>query len=139
MNIRRIDHYLLPPTTGMVRVFIADDSLIVCARLIAILKDMDGIAIVGQAQNANDAVQMVMAVRPDVAIVDIQMPGGGGFHVLRQIKATMPSTIVIMVTNHMFPQYRQQSVNDGAEYFFDKATEIDQVVEVLSLITQRVS
>jgi len=123
----------------MIRIFIADDSLIVCARMISMLKDIDGVAIVGQAQNAIDAEQLIATLLPDVVILDIQMPGGGGFHVLRKVKATLPSTIVVMVTNHMFPQYRQQSATDGADYFFDKATEIDQVVDVLSLLAQRVA
>lgn len=121
----------------MIKVFIADDSLIVCARLIAILKDIEGLHIVGQAQNAVDAERLIKTMQPDVVILDVQMPGGGGLQVLRSVKTWSPAPIVIMVTNHTFNQYREQSVSGGAEYFFDKATEIDQMVDVLSSLTQQ--
>lgn len=123
----------------MLKVFIADDSLIVCARLISTLNEIEGLLIVGQAQNALDAVSLIKDLQPDVVILDVQMPGGGGFHILRNVKSSSPSPVAIIITNHPFLHYRQQSIIEGAEYFFDKTAEIDQLVDTLSSLSRRVA
>lgn len=110
------------------RVFIADDSAMVCERLKNLLAPIEGITIAGQAHNVPEAIDSIRRVKPDAVILDIQMPGGSGFEVLQQVKRDEPAPIVVMMTNYPYPQYRKKYMEAGADYFFDKSTEFNKVV-----------
>ena len=114
------------------RILIADDSAIVRARLISLLTDLRGIEVVGQAEDAMEARILAEKLRPDVAILDLRMPLGSGADVLIDIKKLNPTPKVIMLTNYSHPENRKKCVNGGADYFFDKSTEFQRVVTVLS-------
>jgi DNA-binding NarL/FixJ family response regulator len=66
-----------------------------------------------------------------VVILDIQMPDASGIAVLAHIKKESPRTIVIMLTNFPLPPFRKCCPKAGADYFFDKSTEFEKVIEVL--------
>src|SRR5713101_9267673 len=98
------------------KVFIADDSLLVCARLISMLTEFNKIEIVGHAQDAQDAIVMIGELKPDVAILDIQLKQGSGIDVLRQGKNQRPSMIAIMLSNHSTAYYRTKCLDAGANF-----------------------
>jgi len=64
--------------------------------------------------------------------LDLQMPGGRGMDVLKTIKREQPSSTVIVLTNHGYPQYSKKCLQNGARFFFDKSTEFQKVAVVLS-------
>jgi DNA-binding response OmpR family regulator len=64
-------------------------------------------------------------------ILDIRMPGGNGIQVLEAIKTSTAAPVVIMLTAFPYPQYRKKCLEVGADYFLDKTTEFERVVEVL--------
>jgi DNA-binding NarL/FixJ family response regulator len=116
----------------MLKLFIADDSEAILESLSDLLGDIRGIEIVGHAHNANEAIELIKKSKPDVAILDIRMPGGSGIHVLEIIKLFNKNILIIMLTAYPFPQYRQICEEMGAEYFFNKSTEFHRVQEVLT-------
>ena len=59
------------------------------------------------------------------------MPGINGIDVLKSIKKTDPETIILILTNFPYPQYRDTCMKAGADYFFDKSNEFEKVVDVL--------
>ena len=113
------------------KVLIADDSGIVRERLAYLLGDVEGLEIVGQAEDAVEAEDLAGELRPDVAILDVRMPRGSGVDVLRAIKRDNPSATVIILTNFVDPEARALCLAQGADYFFDKSIELDQAVAVL--------
>ncbi len=121
----------LPRSTEKITTFIADDSLVVQERLVTMLNEVDGIRIVGQAQTVPDAISAIRELKPTVVILDIRMPGGSGIDVLRSIKQHAPATVVIVLTNYPYPAYRKQFLAAGADFFFDKSSEFDQIGQVL--------
>jgi DNA-binding NarL/FixJ family response regulator len=100
--------------------FIADDSGPVRERLIDLLSEVEGAEVIGQAANAGDAVEGVRRLKPHVLILDIQMPGGSGIDVLKEIKQESLAPVVLMLTNHASPQYRKKCLEWGADFFLDK-------------------
>ena len=68
---------------------------------------------------------------PQVTIIDIRMPGGGGLPVLQDIKARTPDRVAIILTSFPFPQYREAYLAAGADYFFDKTKDIQQMTDKL--------
>ena len=121
----------------MLKVVIADDSALVRERLAALVSDIEGVEMVGQASNASDAIDISQRLKPDVVILDIRMPGGNGIQVLEAIKASEAGPVVIMLTAFPYPQYRDKCLKAGADHFFDKATELDSVPEVLKQLQAR--
>ena len=109
------------------RVFVADDSAAVRERILALLEEIPGVEIVGHAEDALAARVLVTALRPDVVILDINMPGGSGVEVLHDIKSVSHPPRVIMLTNHSQPQYRHECLAAGAEVFLDKSTEFEKL------------
>jgi DNA-binding NarL/FixJ family response regulator len=113
-----------------IRIFIADDSLIVRERLVTMLDELAGIEIVGQAENVAEAISGIRTLQPDVVILDIRMPGGNGIDVLQTIKQDEVAPMVIILTNYPYPAYRQKCLQAGADFFLDKSTEFDQIPEL---------
>ena len=78
-----------------------------------------------------EALNAIHKYHPDAVILDIRLPGINGIELLKKIKTAQPSTIVIMLTDYPYRQYRQQSLQAGADYFFHKATEFKKVIDLL--------
>lgn len=114
------------------RIFVADDSAVVRDRLVVMLSDLPNVDVIGVADNVSKALESVRRLTPDVAIVDIRMPGGSGFDVLDDIKKRLPETVVIMLTNYANEQYRKRSMEGGADFFMDKSSEFDRIPRVLA-------
>ncbi len=100
------------------------------------LSEIAGIEIVGQAENFHEAIGLFNELKPDVAIVDIQMPGGSGIDILKHIKNDKSPTIVIILTNYPYPQFRQRCLEEKADFFFDKSIEFIKVVDVCRGLAQ---
>lgn len=119
------------------RVLIADDSIALCDRLVDMFSEIDGVEIVGLAKDVASAGAAVNELIPDVAILDIQMPGGSGLDVLKALKASRSTAIVIMLTNHPYPQYQQKCLELGADYFFSKSSDAKRLLEVIGQLANR--
>jgi two-component system response regulator DesR len=115
----------------MMRLFIADDSAVIRSCLVDLLSDIEGIDIVGQAGDWPGAAKTIQRLKPDVAILDIQMPEGNGLVALRTIKKNEYPPKVIMFTNYSYPHNRKEYIEAGADYFFDKCSEYKELEDVL--------
>lgn len=118
-----------------VSVLVVDDSTIVRQRLCALLAEDNGICVVGEAGGVEEAWSLFKQRRPDAVVLDIQLPDGSGFDVLRRIKQAMPSCQVIMLTNSCELPFRRESQRSGADHFLHKATEFEQVAVLLHRCT----
>ena len=121
----------------MLRVVIADDSDLVRDRLDLLIGDVEGIEVVGHAADAPEALEVAQRLRSDVVILDISMPGGNGIDVLKTLKESEAAPVVIMLTACPFRQYRERSLEAGADYFFDKAIDFNRIPEVLRELRAR--
>ena len=123
---------------GLMKILIADDSAILRERLASLLHDLDGIESIEQAEDTTKARELVQKMKPDVAILDVRMPKGGGIDLLHDIRRQAhPSTTIIMLTNYAFAETRDKCIGGGANYFFDKSTEFMKVVAVLREMLSR--
>lgn len=113
------------------KVLLADDSDSVRKRLSALISDIRGIELVGETDNARDTLEAIYRHEPDILVLDIQMPGGNGIQILHALEESTVKPLVIMLTAFPYPSYQQKCLDAGAKFFFDKATEFEQVVEVL--------
>jgi DNA-binding NarL/FixJ family response regulator len=112
-------------------VLIADDSQVVVERLKAMLAKLRGIELAGHAGTVPEALHAVRSLRPDVLILDLQMPGGRGMDILKTVQREQPGSAVIVLTNHSHSQYRKRCLEYGARSFLDKSAEFHNVAAVL--------
>jgi len=115
------------------KVFIVDDSWLIRRRLAALLSDVPNVEIVGDAGGAEEAMAAIRTVKPDVVTLDIRMPGGSGLDIIGPIKEALSKVVIIMLTNYPYPQYRQECLDKGADFFLDKSTEFGKIPEILEL------
>ena len=121
------------------RVLIADDSVVVRDRLVAMLSELSGVDVVGVASDTPGAIESLGRLQPDVVVVDIRMPGGSGFDVLNEVKQREPSPVVIMLTNYAYPQHRARAEEAGADFFLDKSEQFERVPELIKELGRRLN
>jgi DNA-binding NarL/FixJ family response regulator len=113
-------------------VFIVEDSESVRRRLARMLGDIEGVRVVGEAETPGEALEGILRTRPDSVLLDLHLLGGSGLEVLRRAHPQTPGTVFIVLTNHPDAQYRRACMAAGADYFFDKSSEIAKVREVIA-------
>jgi DNA-binding NarL/FixJ family response regulator len=118
----------------MLKVYVVDDSELVRERLIDMVSEIEEVEVVGETGDLREAEASIGQLRPDAVILDIRLPDGNGITLLRHMKRERPAATVIVLTNYPYPQYREECLDAGADYFLYKATEFDQVGEILSRI-----
>lgn len=105
-----------------VRVVLADDQALVRAGLLTILATDPGIDVVAAAADGNEAVQLVAAHRPDVALLDVRMPHCDGIQATRRIVAQTPATQVLVLTTFGHDEVVFEALRAGAQGFLLKDT-----------------
>ena len=96
------------------RLVIADDHELARAGLRAMLTDQRGFELVGEASNGQEALQLCRRLQPDLALIDVRMPGMDGLSTCRAIKQECPATSVILVTMYANPEYLFEALKAGA-------------------------
>jgi len=118
------------------KVFIADDSSEIRKRIIALLSDLaERIETIREAGNVQDAISSIHEFDPDVVILDIRMPGGSGIDVLKKIEKKNEGPVIIILTNYPHSQYRKKCMEAGADFFFNKSRDFEEVLKVVSRIS----
>lgn len=112
-------------------VFIVDDSPIIRERIIEKVEMIPSVSNVLEAKDYKSANLIIDKETPDIAILDIQLPDGSGIDLLVKIKQKRKETVVIMLTNYPYSIIRKRCDDLGADYFFDKSTEFEKLLEVL--------
>lgn len=113
------------------KVLIAEDSDLLRDRLKGLLKKFDSVLVVAEAENGDEALRLIRQTDPDVAILDIRMPKINGIEVLKKIRMTGSRPQIIILTNYPYKQYRDRCLAEGADYFFDKNKDIEELSELI--------
>jgi two-component system response regulator NreC len=97
-----------------IRLLLADDHAILRAGLRMLLDAQPDMVVVGEAADGEGAVQQALATRPDVAIVDLTMPGLSGVQTLQRLRRELPATRLLVLTMHDDPGYARMAFAAGA-------------------------
>ena len=121
----------------MLTVFIADDSAVLRGRLKEALEELGTIKIIGESGDAEHAITEIRRLNPQVVIIDIRMPGGGGLPVLKDIKSGKPIRTAVILTSFPYQQYREAYNEAGADFFFDKTQDIPKMLSMFTDLANR--
>ena len=119
-----------------VTVLLADDQALVRAGLRAILETADGVEVVAEAANGEEAVAAARSVRPDVALLDVQMPRLDGLDAARHILALPSPPRVIMLTTFDLDEYVFEAMRLGASGFLVKDTPREQLITAVRTVAE---
>jgi DNA-binding NarL/FixJ family response regulator len=111
------------------RLLIADDDAVVRSMLsLTLEREFD---IVGAARDSDQAIALAQAAQPDVALIDVQMPGGGGLRAIRGIAEVSPETATVVLSADEFEPLVRELIIAGAMTYVRKGIAPVQLAEVL--------
>ncbi|MEU9036862.1 response regulator transcription factor [Streptomyces sp. NPDC048352] len=116
---------------GKIRVVVVDDHTVMRAGVVALLAPEPAIDIVGEAGNGREAVELVTALAPDVALVDLRMPVLDGVAATEQIVAGPSGTRVLILTTYDTDAEIERAVEAGAVGYLLKDTTREQLVDAI--------
>ena len=114
-----------------IRVVIADDHTVVRKGIRDLLSDEDDIAVVGEARNGHEAVDLALGLQPDVVVMDIAMPEMTGVEATRQIRALAPGVRVLVLTAYADDPYIYALLDAGATGYMLKTAESRDIVRAV--------
>lgn len=118
-------------------VLVVDDSVMFRQRVICLLNDRN-LNPVLQACNYEEAVNWLLQTEVHLALLDISMPGKSGIELLKLIRSRYPGTKVWMISNHADEHYKQLCLSTGADYFFDKSLDFEEIENRTSMICHEI-
>ncbi|GHH88427.1 DNA-binding response regulator [Streptomyces sulfonofaciens] len=104
----------------MIRVLLAEDQAMLRGALATLLGLQEDIEIVGEAANGEEALAVAVKNRPDVALLDIEMPGKDGIATAAELAEVLPECRVVILTTFGRPQYLRRAMEAGASAFLVK-------------------
>lgn len=121
------------PARG-IRVFLVDDHEIVRAGVRALLEDAGRFDVVGEAATVPEGLQGIIRTAPDVAIVDVRLPGGNGIELIREVRSRNPDTRCLILTSFPDEDAFYQSVVAGAAGYVVKDVLQEELVDAVAQV-----
>ena len=118
----------------MIKVLLADDHSIVRAGLRRIVEESGDMQVIAEADDGREAIQRVKETDPDVAVIDISMPGLDGLEVISQLQTLRPELPVLVLTMHEEGQYVVRAIQAGAMGYLTKQSAPEQLVTAIRKI-----
>jgi len=118
-------------SSAPVTVFLADDSAAIRSRVAELLR-ASAMAVVGEAETPAASIDGILAARPDVVVLDVQLEGGTGLQVLQAVKRAAPGIAFVVFSNNAGPAYRKRYLGEGATEFLDKSSEFARLARAVA-------
>jgi len=109
------------------RILLADDHKLVRAGLRVLLERIADLEVVGESADGQDALRQIAELRPDVALVDVSMPGLNGIETAARVAREHPATRVLIVSMHLDEEYVHRALSAGAAGYLLKTSELQEL------------
>jgi DNA-binding NarL/FixJ family response regulator len=121
-----------------IRVLLADDQVLIRSGFAALIGSDAALEVVGEASDGAEAVRQASALRPDVVLMDIRMPGVDGLTAARQIteNAELADVRVIVLTTFEADEYVLQALRSGASGFLGKSVEPEELLDAIHVVAR---
>ena len=118
------------------RVLIADDHLLVRAGIRALIESIDGVTVVAEANDGREAVDLAATLRPDIALLDVTMPGLNGLEAATRLREASPATRIIMLSMHANEAYVRTALKAGAAGYLLKSATAAELQAALQTVAR---
>lgn len=116
---------------GKMKVLLVDDHAVLRSGLRMLINSQSDAEVVGEASDAREGLQKARELQPDIAVVDLTMPGVGGMKLIEQIRHEVPVTRVIVLTMHDDPAYVRAALAAGANAYVAKTAVDDELLSAI--------
>jgi DNA-binding NarL/FixJ family response regulator len=120
-----------PAETSRKRILLVDDHAVVRKGLAAIIAEEEGLAVCGEAETAPQALEAMRRLEPDVALLDISLPGTNGIELIKAMLAERPKLPILMLSVHDESLYALRALRAGAKGYLMKAESVSEVFVAL--------
>ncbi|MEV8565590.1 response regulator transcription factor [Streptomyces sp. NPDC051322] len=120
--------------SATIRVLLADDEHLIRGALAALLGLEDDLVVVAEAASGPEALAMARAHRPDVAVLDLQMPGADGVSVATSLRGELPDCRCMIVTGHGRPGHLKRALAAGVRGFVPKTVSARRLAEIIRTV-----
>jgi DNA-binding NarL/FixJ family response regulator len=120
----------------VIRLILADDHTLVRAGIRSLLESLDGVEVVAESGDGRDALALIAQHRPDVALLDIGMPGLSGLEVAKRVSQESPRTRIIILSMHADPTYVNQALRAGVAGYLLKGAAVSELPLALRAVTR---
>jgi DNA-binding NarL/FixJ family response regulator len=117
-----------------IRILLADDHAVVRDGLRALLERQNDLAVIAEACDGRECIQLAEELSPDVVIMDVAMPKMNGIEATRRILGTKPATAVVMLSMHQDESYVLQSLKAGAKGYLLKDSPREDVLDAIRAV-----
>ena len=117
-----------------ISVFVADDHSIVREGLVQLLRMHDDLLVVGHSAEGNDSLQRIVALKPDVAVLDISMPGRNGIEITAALRERELAVAVVILSMHASPEYVLKALEVGAKAYLQKESAAAEIVQAIRAV-----
>lgn len=114
------------------KVLIVDDHRLFCEGLCQLLKFQEHLQVVGVAHDPRAAITAVQQYKPDIVLLDVEMPGGSGVELLRHLKSILPDLQVLMLTMHTEEEYLIRALEYGAFGYILKDSPSEELFNMIN-------
>jgi two-component system response regulator DesR len=118
----------------MIRLLLADDENLIRSALAALLGLEDDLVVVAEAGTGDEALALAGTHRPDVALLDLQMPGPDGIAVAEALRTAVPGCASIIVTSHGRPGHLKRALAAGARGFLPKTASARELADAVRAV-----
>ncbi|WBQ03435.1 response regulator transcription factor [Kribbella sp. CA-293567] len=118
----------------MITIVLADDEALLRKALAKLLPMEGDLQVLAEATDGAEAVQVTLRERPDVLVIDLEMPGTDGLAAVAAIRRTMPKQAVLMLTRHAKPGILRRALKLGIQGFVTKSAEPSHIAAVIALL-----
>lgn len=112
-------------------VYLVEDSPIIRERLRDMVMELDPGTTVHEAASPLAAIAGILEKQPELVVLDLQLEGGSGLDVLREVNEKLPASRIIVFSNHASQPYRKKCMAMGATGVFDKAQDFEMVRDIV--------
>ncbi|GAB2857840.1 response regulator transcription factor [Actinocorallia aurea] len=120
----------------MTTVVLADDEALLRKALVALLPLEGDITVLAEAEDGDAAVRATLAHRPDVLVIDLEMPGVDGLDAVARIRRELPDQAILMLTRHARPGVLRRALRLGVQGFVSKSAEPAHITTVIQSLSE---
>ncbi|MEE4195841.1 MAG: response regulator transcription factor [Anaerolineae bacterium] len=122
-----------------IKVLIAEDHPIMRQGLGVVLDAYEGVTLIGEAEDGEQVVRLAQQLKPDVIIMDLQMPVKDGIIAIQEISELQPDVHILVLTSYPDDDKVFQAIKAGAEGYFLKETRSEQLIEAIRMVHQGIA
>jgi DNA-binding NarL/FixJ family response regulator len=110
------------------KIIVADDSITIRQRIVKLLATIPNLEVIAEASDGIEASILIRKLKPDLVVLDLNMPKLSGLQLLPSLKEMVAPPIVVVLTNYSTAPLKAMCIRSGADFFFDKSTEFENAI-----------